>query len=106
VSINEGLDITCLKTENLKITCSIVAAVREQRGRFLENNTRDGTWYDIGDRKAIEKTSQALREGQPKLRQMGTTALLKSQLPDGADLYRALESVTSTYCFVLLSFDQ
>jgi len=26
------------------------------------------SWYDIGDAKATEKTSQALREGQPKLR--------------------------------------
>jgi hypothetical protein len=27
-------------------------------------------WYDIGDKKAVEKTSQALREGAPKLRQL------------------------------------
>jgi hypothetical protein len=46
-----------------------VAAIREQKGRFLERDSKKGTWYDIGDKKAIEKTSQALREGQPKLRQ-------------------------------------
>jgi hypothetical protein len=69
VNLNKGLYITCLKTEKLKISRSIVAAIREQRGRFLEKN-KDGMWYDIGDdKKAIEKTSQALREGQPKLRQ-------------------------------------
>ena len=27
------------------------------------------TWYDIGEKKAVEKTCQALREGQPQLRQ-------------------------------------
>jgi hypothetical protein len=57
-----------LKTEKLKISRSIVAAIREQKGRFLERDAKKGTWYDIGDKKAIEKTSQALREGQPKLR--------------------------------------
>lgn len=74
VNLNKGLYITCLKTEKLKISRSIVAAIREQKGRFLEKDSGadsdgQGTWYDIGDKKAIEKTSQALREGQPKLRQ-------------------------------------
>lgn len=46
-----------------------MAAIREQNGRFLEKDSSKGTWFDIGDKKAIEKTSQALREGQPKLRQ-------------------------------------
>ena len=69
VNLNKGLYITCLKTEKLKISRSIVAAIREQNGRFLERDTAKGTWFDIGDKKAIEKTSQALREGQPKLRQ-------------------------------------
>ncbi|OEU16397.1 hypothetical protein FRACYDRAFT_185638, partial [Fragilariopsis cylindrus CCMP1102] len=68
VNLNKGLYITCLKTEKLKISRSIVAAIREQRGRFLERDATAGLWIDIGDKKAIEKTSQALREGQPKLR--------------------------------------
>lgn len=69
VNLNKGLYITCLKTEKLKISRSIVAAIREQNGRFLEKDAAKGSWFDIGDKKAIEKTSQALREGQPKLRQ-------------------------------------
>ena len=69
VNANKSLYITCLKTEKLKISRSIVAAIREQQGRFLERDAKNQTWYDIGDKKAIEKTSQALREGQPKLRQ-------------------------------------
>ena len=69
VNLNKALYITCLKSEKLKISKSIVAAMREQKGRFLERNGESGTWFEIGDRKAIEKTSQALREGQPKLRQ-------------------------------------
>lgn len=69
VNLNKALYTTCHKTEKLKISRSIVAAIREQNGRFLERDAKKQTWYDIGDKKAIEKTSQALREGQPKLRQ-------------------------------------
>ena len=68
VNMNKAIYTTCLKNEKLKISRSIVAAIREQRGRFLERDGNVGTWYDIGDKKAVEKTSQALREGQPKLR--------------------------------------
>ena len=88
VNLNKGLYITCLKTEKLKISRSIVAAIREQNGRFLEKDSGKSSWFDIGDKKAIEKTSQALREGQPKLRQKivemgggaaGTAALMEQQ---------------------------
>jgi hypothetical protein len=93
VNLNKGLYITCAKTEKFKISRSIVAAIREQRGRFLEKN-KDGTWCEICEKKAIDKTSQALREGQPKWRQKvvemggvaGNAAIIKSQFPGGADL--------------------
>ena len=61
--MNKPIYTTCLKTEKLKISRSIVAAIREKKGRFLEKDAATGTWYDIGDKKAVEKTSQALREG-------------------------------------------
>lgn len=81
VGLNKELYATCLKNEKLRVSKSIVAAMREVGGRFLERT--DGTisssivetdeegrpvvYKDIGDKRAIEKTSQALREGQPKL---------------------------------------
>ncbi|KAL3907653.1 MAG: hypothetical protein SGILL_008783 [Bacillariaceae sp.] len=45
--------------------------MRQKGGRFLEKGRGDEKhlWHDIGDKKAVEKTSQALREGQPKLKQ-------------------------------------
>ena len=46
----------------------IVAAVRGHGGRFLELDERTGRHDDIGDKKASEKTSQALREGQTQIR--------------------------------------
>ena len=69
VNLNKSVYITCLKNEKLKLSKSIVEAIREQHGRFLERDAKTGAWYDIGDKKAISKTSQALREGQPKLRE-------------------------------------
>ena len=57
-----------MKEEKTAISRAIVAAIRETNGRFLER-AKDKCWYDIGDPKATEKTSQALREGQPELRQ-------------------------------------
>jgi len=37
-------------------------------GRFLKYNDKGGTWEDVGDKKAREKTSQALREKAPQIR--------------------------------------
>lgn len=45
-----------------------MAAVREVGGRFLEIDDSTGHYVDIGDKKATEKTSQALREGQTQIR--------------------------------------
>jgi hypothetical protein len=55
------------KEEKTAISRSIVATIRNQQGRFLAE--RNKSWYDIGDAKATEKTSQALREKPPELRQ-------------------------------------
>lgn len=59
--------VTCPDSEKIKISRSIVATLREQDRRFLSKD-QEGNWYDIGDKKAIEKTSQALRERQPEIR--------------------------------------
>ena len=49
----------------MAISRSIVEAVRARKpsGRFLEKDVDRNLWFDIGDKKAIEKTSQALRDG-------------------------------------------
>ena len=81
VNMNKELYAICLKNEKLNVSKSVVAAMRDIGGRFLEREDgktsndldeydEDGKpiiWRDIGDKRAIEKTSQALREGQPKL---------------------------------------
>lgn len=46
-----------------EIAREIVDMTRSRGGRFLTKNADGKTWYDVGDEKAREKTSQALREG-------------------------------------------
>ena len=62
--------MTSTKKQKMKISRSIVEAVRslDPPGRFLEKDQVTAKWYDIGDKKAVEKTSQALRDGAASLR--------------------------------------
>ena len=71
VHTNKVLYLTSSREKKAHISQSIVATIRSQNpeGRFLERNPLTGLWYEIGDRRAIEKTSQALREGAPRFRQ-------------------------------------
>lgn len=41
---------------------------QEPPGRFLKLDEKSGMWHDVGDKKAREKTSQALRERAPEIR--------------------------------------
>ena len=36
-------------------------------GRFLRQDPKSKLWSDIGEKKALDKTRQALREGAPEL---------------------------------------
>lgn len=58
------------KCHKSKIAKSIVDVIRTQDppGRFLKKRDGKEGWFDIGDQKAREKTSQALREGAPDIR--------------------------------------
>ncbi|OEU22995.1 hypothetical protein FRACYDRAFT_233159 [Fragilariopsis cylindrus CCMP1102] len=69
-----------------QISRSIVIAIHEIGGRFLvEDKNRSSTqgqegqrfWVEIGDKKATEKISQALRENQPKVRQQLQESILR-----------------------------
>ena len=52
------------------VALDIVRAWRSQDppGRFLKMDDKTGLWTDVGDKKAREKTSQALREKAPQIR--------------------------------------
>jgi len=61
VSKKQPAYVQAKKMDKSIIAKSIVANIRERNGRFLKNDA--GSWVDVGDRRATEKTSQALREG-------------------------------------------
>jgi hypothetical protein len=70
VTTNKELYVTLPKRQKQLLSKSIVHAVRSQNppGRFLQKDFPTGLWFDVGDVRAQEKTSQALREGAPLLR--------------------------------------
>eukprot|EP00536_Pseudo-nitzschia_multiseries_P011179 jgi/Psemu1/297794/fgenesh1_pm.367_\ len=70
VAANKQLYITLPKRQKMLLSRSIVNAVRSQTppGRFLQKDTNTKLWFDVGDQRAQEKTSQALREGAPDIR--------------------------------------
>lgn len=60
------------KRQKAGVAKEIVEIIRNltPSGRFLKKDPHTpGVWMEIGDRKAREKTSQALREGAPELRE-------------------------------------
>ena len=52
-------------------------------GRFLKHNEKTGNWDDVGDKKAREKTSQALREKAPIIRAQQEEQLKVSKISVG-----------------------
>ncbi len=56
-----------ISTEKQAISHAIVAAIRKKGGRFLQQNKLTRRWYEVSDKEASKKTSQALREGQAEL---------------------------------------
>lgn len=75
------------KREKRLIASSIVSEIRALKptGRFLSRDAKTGKWKDIGDEKARDKTSQALRENAPSLRAEIETEIKEQQvdlLPD------------------------
>jgi hypothetical protein len=53
------------------ISRSIVQGVRDVKGRFLEQDPKTSFWYEISDKRAIEKTSHALSNKKYKTRKSG-----------------------------------
>jgi hypothetical protein len=50
------------------ISRSIVQGIKDQNGRFLEQDPKTAVWFEISDKRAIEKTSHALSNKKYKTR--------------------------------------
>ena len=61
--------VACPKPEKGRFSKVIVDEIRsmDPPGRFLKQNQATKLWEDIGDKKSLDKTRQALREGAPEL---------------------------------------
>ena len=93
VKAYQKLYLLAKRRDKPKIAQCIVVSVRGVNGRFLKrtknpNNAGGSAWVDVGNVKAREKTSQALREGAPNLREnvnppVTTSAANESSIPSG-----------------------
>jgi len=61
--------VKCPKPQKGKFSKIIVDEIKNRNppGRFLKQDAATKLWYDIGEKKALDKTRQALREGAPEL---------------------------------------
>jgi len=61
--------VKCPKPQKGRFSRIIVDEIkaRDSPGRFLKQDAVTKLWYDIGDKKALDKTRQALREGAPDI---------------------------------------
>lgn len=72
VKIHQRAYLHAKRRDKPRIARIIVDTIRRQipHGRFLKKDTVSGAWKDVGNVKAREKTSQALREGAPEIRDL------------------------------------
>jgi hypothetical protein len=100
------------RKEKMAISRDIVSAWRDQNppGRFLiKDELNTGLWNDVGDQKAREKISQALREKGPEFRRhhgmrqndMDDTGTAKPNTPRSAVVSKQHSSI---FFFFYISF--
>jgi hypothetical protein len=87
------------KIQKPSVARVIVRAIRngDPPGRFIRKDDKTGKWVDIGDKKAAEKTSQALREKTNEERdQLKVTPGLGVLLPNPASFLAAATASMAT----------
>lgn len=64
VALNKGIYISSTQSNKDAVARVVVEAVKGQvpPGRFLSRNKSDGNWYEISNKKALQKTRQAFRD--------------------------------------------
>mmetsp|Transcript_18072 Transcript_18072/g.25530 ORF Transcript_18072/g.25530 Transcript_18072/m.25530 type:complete len:838 (+) Transcript_18072:185-2698(+) len=73
--------VTSKRLDKPQIALEVIREWRGQSppGRFLKFDEASKTWYDVGDNKAKEKTSQGLREKAPLLRKQQEEEAFESE---------------------------
>jgi hypothetical protein len=62
IKSNRPLYRACPKHTKLLVAKAVVQAVDQQGGRFLDKEKGSGLWYVVEYKRAVDKTSQGLRE--------------------------------------------
>jgi len=100
------------KRDKSVVALDIVKKWRSQSppGRFLRMDDKTGLWSDVGDKKAREKTSQALREKAPQIRREleeagypGEVSLLAALFGYVLSLHRMNMAIISPHYIVLFN---
>ena len=73
--------VNCPKQQKGKFSKMIVDEIKQRKpsGRFLKQDRETKLWYDIGEKKALDKTRQALREGAPELMNNGKDSSINAE---------------------------
>jgi hypothetical protein len=79
----------CPEGCKLEVSRGIVQAVKNFQGRFLELDKVTGMYVEIEEKKAIKKTSQALREGQSKIKRLLLGKIEEDPMPHTPEYYFA-----------------
>lgn len=80
--------VACPKNQKGKFSRLIIEEIRarDPPGRFLKQDPDTKLWHDIGEKKALDKTRQALREGAPEImKEISGDEDDVSQNEDGSD---------------------
>lgn len=76
----------------------VVDAIRNLNppGRFLKQDSETKLWFDIGDKKAIDKARQALREGAPDIIQQSSGILEVSSCDKESAIERTISPASKS----------
>lgn len=98
--------VACPKPQKGKFSKLIYEEIkmRNPPGRFLKQDPKTKLWIDIGEKKALDKTRQALREGAPEIQKElngdaydeGSSDFMPPVLPPAFS--GATKVSTTTYC--------
>lgn len=98
--------VGCSKTDKPKFALLIYHEIRTRvpPGRFLKLDSGSKLWNDIGEKKAIDKTRQALREGAPEANTVVKEVVENFTSGENEELYASGE-VDSSYAARTISFN-
>ncbi|KAL7572530.1 hypothetical protein ACA910_000354 [Epithemia clementina (nom. ined.)] len=79
IKSNRPLYRACPKHTKLLVSKAIVQAVEQQGGRFLDKDRTGGFWFEVTYKRAVDKTSQGLRERERDDEQGGSNGKSKNR---------------------------